>query len=301
MEHFNIDTEKLGIFNIKYSEPMSEHTSFKVGGPADVFIEPSNVEELKKALAFVRQHNIPYYVIGNGTNLLIGDKGIRGAVIKIGENFGGIEIMGEEVIAECGVLLSTLSKVVARDTLTGLEFASGIPGYLGGAIAMNAGAYGGEMKDVVEWVEVLDENLELQRYTNAEMEFIYRKSIVEPRNLIVLRCKMKLKKGNQEEINSLMSELNIKRKTKQPLHLPSAGSTFKRPPGYYAGKLIEDAGLRGFSVGGAQVSELHCGFVVNKGNANARDVYDLIKHVQQTIFNQFGIEVETEVKMLGEF
>ena len=301
MEHFNIDTEKLGIFNIKYSEPMSEHTSFKVGGPADVFIEPSNVEELKKALAFVRQHNIPYYVIGNGTNLLIGDKGIRGAVIKIGENFGGIEIMGEEVIAECGVLLSTLSKVVARDTLTGLEFASGIPGYLGGAIAMNAGAYGGEMKDVVEWVEVLDENLELQRYTNAEMEFIYRKSIVEPRNLIVLRCKMKLKKGNQEEINSLMSELNIKRKTKQPLHLPSAGSTFKRPPGYYAGKLIEDAGLRGFSVGGAQVSELHCGFVVNKGNATARDVYDLIKHVQQTIFNQFGIEVETEVKMLGEF
>lgn len=299
MEHFKI--EDVGILNIKYNELMNQHTSFKVGGPADVFIEPSNLEELKKALGFVKKHHIPYYVIGNGTNLLIGDKGIRGAIIKVGESFGEIEIIGEEVIAECGVLLSTLSKVVARSTLTGLEFASGIPGYLGGAIAMNAGAYGGEMKDIVEWVEVLDENLELQRYTNAEMEFIYRKSIVEPKNLIVIRCKMKLKKGNQEEINSIMSDLNLKRKTKQPLHLPSAGSTFKRPPGYYAGKLIEDAGLRGFSLGGAQVSELHCGFVVNKGNATARDVYDLIKHVQQTVFNQFGVTVETEVKMLGEF
>ena len=301
MKHFNIDIENLGILNIKYNELMSQHTSFKVGGPADIFIEPSNLEELKKALGFVRQHNIPYYVIGNGTNLLIGDKGIRGAVIKVGESFGEIEITGEEVIAECGVLLSTLSKVVARNALTGLEFASGIPGYLGGAIAMNAGAYGGEMKDVVEWVEVLDDNLELQRFTNSEMEFIYRKSIVEPRNLIVIRCKMKLKKGNQEEINCIMSDLNLKRKTKQPLHLPSAGSTFKRPPGYYAGKLIEDAGLRGFSLGGAQVSDLHCGFVVNKGNATARDVYDLIKHVQQTVFNQFGINIETEVKMIGEF
>jgi UDP-N-acetylmuramate dehydrogenase len=301
MEYFNMDTEGLGNFNIKHNELMSEHTSFKVGGPADIFMEPANLEELKKALGFVRQNNIPYYVIGNGTNLLIGDKGIRGAIIKVGENFGAIEITGEEVIAECGVLLSTLSKMVARSTLTGLEFASGIPGYLGGAIAMNAGAYGGEMKDVVEWVEALDGNLELQRYTNSEMEFVYRKSIVEPRNLIVIRCKMKLKKGNQEEINSIMSDLSLKRKTKQPLHLPSAGSTFKRPPGYYAGKLIEDAGLRGFSIGGAQVSELHCGFVVNKGNATARDVYDLIKHVQQTVFNQFGVVIETEVKMLGEF
>ena len=301
MEHFNIDIEGLGIVNIKYNELMSQHTSFKVGGPADIFIEPADLEELKKSLDFVRRQGIPYYVIGNGTNLLIGDKGIRGAIIKVGENFGNIEIAGEEVIAECGVLLSTLSKMVARNALTGLEFASGIPGYLGGAIAMNAGAYGGEMKDIVEWVEVLDENLELQRYTNSEMEFVYRKSIVEPRNLIVVRCMMKLKKGNQEEINDIMADLNLKRKTKQPLHLPSAGSTFKRPPGYYAGKLIEDAGLRGFGIGGAQVSELHCGFVVNNGNATARDVYDLIKHVQQTVFNQFGVHVETEVKMLGEF
>ncbi|MDF2891838.1 MAG: murB [Clostridia bacterium] len=301
MEHLKIDIEGSGIVHIKYNEPMSQHTSFKVGGPADILIEPTEVEELKEALSFVRQHQLPYYVIGNGTNLLVGDKGIRGVVIKVGESFGDIEITGDEVIAECGVLLSTLSKVVARNTLTGLEFASGIPGFLGGAIAMNAGAYGGEMKDIVEWVEVLDENLELQRYTNAEMEFTYRKSIVEPRNLIVVRCKMKLKKGNQEEINSIMSDLTQKRKTKQPLHLPSAGSTFKRPPGFFAGKLIEDAGLRGFGIGGAQVSELHCGFVVNNGGATAKDVYDLIKHVQQTVFNQFGIKLETEVKILGEF
>ena len=301
MEHLKIDIEGSGIVHIKYNEPMSQHTSFKVGGPADILIEPTEVEELKKALSFVRKHQLPYYIIGNGTNLLVGDKGIRGVVIKVGESFGDIEITGEEVIAECGVLLSTLSKVVARNTLTGLEFASGIPGFLGGAIAMNAGAYGGEMKDVIEWVEVLNENLELQRYTNAEMEFTYRNSIVEPRNLIVIRCKMKLKKGSQEEINSMMSDLTQKRKTKQPLHLPSAGSTFKRPPGFFAGKLIEDAGLRGFGMGGAQVSELHCGFVVNNGGATAKDVYDLIKHVQQSVFNQFGIKLETEIKFLGEF
>jgi UDP-N-acetylmuramate dehydrogenase len=301
MEHLKIDIEGSGIENIRFNELMSQHTSFKVGGPADIFIEPNNVEELKKALSFVRQHKLPYYVIGNGTNLLIGDKGIRGAIIKVGESFSGIDIDGDEITVECGVLLSTLSKAAARNTLTGLEFASGIPGYVGGAVAMNAGAYGGEMKDIIEWVEFLDENLELQRYTNAQMEFNYRKSIVEPRGLIVVRCKLKLKKGEQEQINSVMSDLAYKRKTKQPLHLPSAGSTFKRPPGYFAGKLIEDAGLRGFEIGGAQVSELHCGFVVSKGDATARDVYDLIKHVQNTVFNQFGIKIETEIKILGEF
>ncbi len=301
MDDFKINIEAAGVKNIRTNEPMSQHTSFKVGGPADIFIEPADVEEVKNALRFVRENHIPYMVIGNGSNLLVGDKGIRGAIIKIGESFNQIEIDGEEVIAECGVLLSTLSKATARNTLTGLEFASGIPGYLGGAIAMNAGAYGGEMKDVVEWVEFLDENLELQRYSNEQMKFAYRKSIVEPRGLIVIRCKLKLKKGDQEQINSLMADLNNRRKTKQPLHLPSAGSTFKRPEGYFAGKLIEDAGLRGFGIGGAQVSELHCGFVVSNGNASARDVYDLIRHVQQTVYNQFGVKLETEVKIVGEF
>lgn len=301
MENLKIDIERAGIRNYRFAEPMSLHTSFKIGGPADLFIEPADVEELKKALSFVRQHNIPYYIIGNGTNLLVGDKGIRGAVIKVGENFNKIEINGEEIIVEAGVLLSTLSKTAARHSLTGLEFASGIPGYLGGAIAMNAGAYGGEMKDVVEWVEVLDENLELKRFSNAEMQFGYRRSIVEPRGLIVIRCKIRLKKGEQEQINSLMADLNQKRKSKQPLHLPSAGSTFKRPEGYFAGKLIEDAGLRGYKIGGAQVSELHCGFVVNIGDASAKDVLDLIKHIQAVVYSKFGVKLETEVKILGEF
>jgi UDP-N-acetylmuramate dehydrogenase len=182
-----------------------------------------------------------------------------------------------------------------------MEFSSGIPGALGGAVSMNAGAYGGEMKDIVEWVEVLDQNLQLKILQSTEMEFGYRGSVVEPRGYIVIRCCLKLKKGNLDEINGIMADLTEKRKTKQPLHLPSAGSTFKRPEGYYAGKLIEDAGLRGFSLGGAQVSPLHCGFVVNNGNATAQDVYDLIRHVQKTVFEKFNVKLETEVKMLGEF
>lgn len=301
MDQLRTAIEKCGIKNVRFMEPMSQHTSFKVGGPADVFFEPDSIDELKKSISFIRQYNLPYHVIGNGTNLLVGDKGIRGAIVKVGENFSKVEISGAEVMAECGVLLSTLSKTVARNNLTGLEFASGIPGYLGGAVAMNAGAYGGEMKDVIQWVEVLDENLELRRYTNTEMQFGYRRSIVEPRGLIVTSCMMKLKQGDPEQISSIMADLTQKRKTKQPLHLPSAGSTFKRPEGFFAGKLIEDAGLRGFGIGGAQVSELHCGFVVNNDNATAKDVYDLIKHIQQTVYNQFGVRLETEVKILGEF
>lgn len=301
MENIRIDIEKSGIVNYGFDEPMKQHTSFKVGGPADMFFEPEDVEELRKTIGFVKQKHIPYYIIGNGTNLLVGDKGIRGAVIKLGERFSGIQIERDEVTAECGVLLSTLSKAAAKQELTGLEFAGGIPGYLGGAITMNAGAYGGEMKDVVQWVEVLDENLNIKRYSNAEMEFGYRRSIVETRKLIVLRCGLKLRKGDPEQISATMTDLSQRRKTKQPLHLPSAGSTFKRPEGYFAGKLIEDSGLRGFTLGGAQVSELHCGFVVNIGDAAAKDVYDLIKHVQAVVYEKFGVRLETEVKMIGEF
>lgn len=292
---------KLDIDNIKYNEPMKNHTSFKLGGPADIFIEPDNTDELVKALRTLKEHKIPYYIIGNGSNLLVSDKGIRGAVVKIGEKFGNVSIDGERITAECGILLSTLSKMAAKRSLAGMEFASGIPGSLGGALAMNAGAYGGEMKDIVEWVEVLDWNLELVRLTNAEMKFGYRKSIIEPGNYIAVRCCLKLKKGDPEEINSIMAELAEKRKAKQPLHLPSAGSTFKRPEGYFAGKLIEDAGLKGYTLGGAQVSTLHCGFVVNNGNATARDVYDLIKHIQKTVLEKFNVKLEPEVKILGEF
>lgn len=291
----------LDINNILYNEPMKEHTSFKVGGPADIFIEPDGTEELKKAITSLKEHNIPYYIIGNGSNLLVSDKGLRGAVVKLGEKFSRVELDGERVISECGILLSTLSKIAAKNSLTGMEFASGIPGALGGAVTMNAGAYGGEMKDIVEWVEVLDPELRLKRLQGAEMGFGYRKSVIEPRGYIAISCCLRLKQGNPEVINRIMADLTERRKTKQPLHLPSAGSTFKRPEGYFAGKLIEDSGLRGFSVGGAQVSELHCGFVVNNGNATARDVYDVIRHVQKTVFEKFNIRLETEVKMLGEF
>lgn len=292
---------KLNIDNLLYNEPMKNHTSFKLGGPADIFIEPDDTEQLAKAIKSLREHSIPYYIIGNGSNLLVSDKGLRGAVVKLGEKFGNVKIDEDRVTAESGILLSTLSKMAAKSGLTGMEFASGIPGALGGAAAMNAGAYGGEMKDIIEWVEVLDQGLELKRLQNAEMEFGYRKSVVEPRKYIVIRCCLRLMKGNPDEIYGTMAELTEKRKTKQPLHLPSAGSTFKRPEGYFAGKLIEDAGLRGFSIGGAQVSPLHCGFVVNNGDATARDVYDLIRHVQKTVYEKFNVNLETEVKILGEF
>ena len=286
---------------ILYNEPMKNHTSFKVGGPADIFIEPDDRAELVKAIKDLREQGVSYYIIGNGSNLLVSDKGLRGAVVKIGDKFGSVSINNDIITAESGVLLSTLSKMAAREGLTGMEFASGIPGSLGGAVTMNAGAYGGEMKDIVEWVEILDQDLNIKRLKNDEMKFMYRKSIIEPGKHIVLRCCIRLKKGNKDEIDSKMAELAEKRKSKQPLHLPSAGSTFKRPEGYFAGKLIEDAGLRGFSIGGAQVSTLHCGFVVNNGDATAKDVYDLIRHVQKTVFEKFNVMLEPEVKILGEF
>ncbi|HWR60311.1 MAG TPA: UDP-N-acetylmuramate dehydrogenase [Clostridia bacterium] len=291
----------LDISNILYNEPMKEHTSFKVGGPADIFIEPDGTEELRKAVTSLKENNIPYYIIGNGSNLLVSDKGLRGAVVKLGEKFSRVEIDGERVISECGILLSTLSKIAAKNSLTEMEFASGIPGALGGAVTMNAGAYGGEMKDIIEWVEVLDQELQLKRLQGAELGFGYRKSVIEPMGYIVISCCLRLKQGDPEVISRIMADLTERRKTKQPLHLPSAGSTFKRPEGCFAGKLIEDSGLRGFSAGGAQVSELHCGFVVNNGNATARDVYDVIRHVQKTVFEKFNVRLETEVKMLGEF
>lgn len=292
---------KLDIDNILYNEPMKNHTSFKLGGPADIFIEPKDMPELVRAIKSLREQGVSYYIIGNGSNLLVSDKGLRGAVVKIGENFGSVSFNDDVIIAESGILLSTLSKMAAREGLTGMEFASGIPGTLGGAVTMNAGAYGGEMKDIVEWVEVLDKDLNLKRLNNAEMKFMYRKSIIEPGKHIVMRCCIRLKKGNPDEINVKMAELSEKRKSKQPLHLPSAGSTFKRPEGYFAGKLIEDAGLKGFSIGGAQVSPIHCGFVVNNGDAAAKDVYDLIRHVQKTVFEKFNVMLEPEVKILGEF
>ncbi len=292
--------EKITV-QVLHDEPMMNHTSFKLGGTADIFVEPENGEELAEAIKGFRKDNIPYYIMGNGSNLLISDRGFRGAIIKIGEKIGSIEIDGEKITAESGALLSVLSRAAAKNNLAGMEFAGGIPGSLGGAVTMNAGAYGGEMKNIIQWVEVLDEGLELKRRNNSEMGFGYRKSVIEPGKSIVIRCCLNLRKGNPEEINSLMADLAEKRKSKQPIHIPSAGSTFKRPEGHFAGKLIEDAGLKSYTMGGAQVSDMHCGFIVNNGNATAQDVYDLIKHVQRVVYEKFKIKLEPEVKILGEF
>jgi len=280
---------------------MKNHTSFKVGGNADIFIEPENVNELIEFIRYVKENNIPYYIIGNGTNILVSDEGIKGAVIKLGEKLSAVEVVDDKIIAQCGASLPEVAKIAADNSLTGLEFACGIPGSIGGTVAMNAGAYEKEMKDVIESVEVLDSNLECKILQNKEMEFGYRKSIISKHNYIVLGCTFKLKKGSKSDIKALMDEYTERRQNKQPLDMPSAGSVFKRPEGYYAGKLIEDAGLRGMTIGGAQVSEKHCGFIVNKGDATAKDVYNLIKHIQKTIYERFGVKLETEVKLLGKF
>lgn len=281
-------------------EPMSNHTSFKIGGPVDVFVIPGTVEELASSIKLCKDEGLSYFVMGNGSNLIIRDKGMRGVVIKVSESMSNIEIKGVKLIAEAGALLSVVSKAALRNFLAGLEFASGIPGSLGGAIAMNAGAYGGEMKDVVTKVLCLDTNGNFVEYENKDMDFGYRQSRVQSENLIVVRVEMELSEGKYEDIKAYMDELTEKRTSKQPLHLPSAGSVFRRPEGYFAGKLIEDAGLKGLRLGGAQVSEKHSGFIVNVENAKSDDVINLIKVVQKTVSDKFGVKLETEVKIMGE-
>ena len=296
LENAGLDSD-----NIKIDEPMALHTSFKVGGPADIFIELNNVYELIIAIKKIKEAGMTIFVLGKGTNLLVSDQGIRGAVIKIGEKISNIEVEGECVVAEAGCLLSVLGKTAARNALTGIEFASGIPGTLGGGLAMNAGAYDGELKNFVEWVEVLNQNLEIQRLTTDEMDFGYRHSCLGEKGYIAIRSKLKLHYGNQEEINFKMNDFAEKRRTKQPLDWPSAGSTFRRPPGNYAGKLVQDAGLRGFNIGGASVSELHTGFVVTNGEATATEIFDLIKYIQKKVLDNSGVLLKPEVKMVGEF
>lgn len=287
--------------NIKYDEPMKYHTSFKVGGKADIYIEPESVDELIRFICYLKEKSIPYFLFGNGTNLLVSDDGIRGAVVRLGEKMASMEIEGERIIAECGALLTVVSKLAAEHSLSGLEFGSGIPGSVGGAVTMNAGAYGMEIKDVIEKVEVLDSNMQLKVLDKKQMEFGYRKSIIDNNSYIAIKSFFKLKKSNSFDIKRKMDELAERRQAKQPINFPSAGSVFKRPEGYFAGKLIEDAGLKGLTIGDAQISEKHCGFIINKGNATAKDVYNLIVHVQKTVYERFGVKLETEVKLLGKF
>lgn len=281
-------------------EYMSNHTSFKIGGKADFIVVPHTIEQIEKTIELCKSINQPYFIMGNGSNILVEDAGIRALIIKISEGFSDIKIEGELVIAEAGVLLSKLSKVVWKEALQGFEFASGIPGTLGGAVYMNAGAYGGEMKDVVEWVDVLTMKGVVKRIGKADLEFGYRTSIVRDLNYIVLRVGIKLTSGNVEIIKEITNELTKKRVSKQPLELPSAGSTFKRPPGHYAGQLIEEAGLRGLRHGDAQVSEKHCGFIVNLGKATCEEVMELISVVQKVVYDTFGVTLEREVRLFGK-
>ncbi len=285
---------------ILLDEQMKNHTTFKIGGPADVMIIPSNEEELIEGIKFSRENDIDFLIMGNGSNLLIKDGGIRGAVIKINEGFNSITINGTKIYCEAGALLSTVSKAALKHSLKNFEFASGIPGTIGGAITMNAGAYGGEMKDVVTKVRVLDKMGNIREYNNEEMNFRYRNSRVWDEGLIVLGVELGLEEGDPSTIQEIMKDLTYKRTSKQPLELPSGGSTFKRPEGYFAGKLIEDAGLRGLRHGGASVSEKHCGFVVNIDNATCKDVLHLISVIQKVVRDKFNVELETEIKLLGE-
>jgi len=292
--------EVLGKENVKEKESMARHTSFRTGGEADLFLTPRTAAEIKQAILLLREYKIPYLVLGNGSNILVCDKGIRGAVISIGEKMNRITVEGEKMTVDAGALLSALSAKALEYSLEGLAFAGGIPGSFGGAVCMNAGAYGGEMKDVLKEVRVLDETLEEVVYSVEDLKLSYRHSILSDRALVVLNGVMQLQKGNQKAIEEEMIRLATQRREKQPLQYPSAGSTFKRPTGYFAGKLIEDAELKGYTVGGAEVSTKHSGFVVNKGGATTEDILAVIDHCQKTVQERFGVTLETEVKIIGE-
>ena len=282
------------------NEPLSRHTSFHIGGPARFFVIPGDEGQLTMLMAFIRELGAPYAVIGNGSNLLVRDKGIRGAVIQIYNRMAEITIEGNIIHTKGGALLSAVAARAADKGLTGLEFASGIPGSIGGAVVMNAGAYGGEMKDVLASVDVLTQDLEIKTIPAAELNLGYRYSSIPEKGYLVLGATLQLKKGNAAEIRGRMAELAEQRRAKQPLQYPSAGSTFKRPEGYFAGKLVQDAGLKGKTIGGAQVSEKHSGFLINIGGATAQDILDLIAFCQKEVKDKFGVTLETEVKIVGE-
>lgn len=279
---------------------MSKHTTFRIGGKADLFVS-ADEKSLPQLLKEAADEKIPVTIIGNGSNLLVGDGGIRGLVIEIGKGMDKIEISDNIMIVGAGTLLSKAANTVAEHGLSGMEFAAGIPGSVGGAVVMNAGAYGGEMKDIIMDVDVITREGEYRRLTLEELELSYRHSCIIENEYIVVRARLMLQEKDEAQIRLVMEDLKNRRIEKQPLNFPSAGSTFKRPEGYFAGKLIMDAGLRGYSVGGAQVSEKHCGFVVNKGGATASDVVKLMNDVRNKVMEEFGVELEPEVKMIGEF
>lgn len=289
----------LGAENLREQEPMSRHTSFQVGGPADYFLTPRTPEAVTEVLGFLKAEGLPVHIMGKGSNLLVLDSGVRGAVVQLGPKFGGCRTAEGLLYATAGVSLARLANEAAENGLTGLEFASGIPGALGGALCMNAGAYDGEMKQVLRQATVLTPAGETRTMLCDELDLGYRRSRIADEGLIVLSAVLALEPGQKEDIFEKMRILNQKRREKQPLEYPSAGSTFKRPEGYFAGKLLEDAGLKGAAIGGAQVSEKHAGFIVNRGGATARDILDLIAHCQKTVEAAFGVALQPEVKIWG--
>lgn len=284
---------------IKTEEPMKNHTTFRIGGPARYFITPKTTKELADVIALCRNTQVPFIVIGNGSNLLVMDKGWRGAVIST-EHLKNASVSHTSIWAEAGITLARLARLAQDASLTGMEFAAGIPGTLGGALVMNAGAYGGEMKDILLWADVLAPDGSIHRKTVSQLELGYRTSRIQREGYVVLAAQLSLKEGDQTAIKRKMDDLARQRKAKQPLEYPSAGSTFKRPPGYFAGKLIDDAGLRGFQLGGAAVSEKHCGFVINKAQATAEDVLSLCSEVRRRVKERTGVELELEVKILED-
>ena len=287
--------------NVRTDENMSDHTTFKAGGCADVFVTPRDKEEATDIVRLLLTHDHPYTVIGNGSNILVPDEGYKGCIICMGRGEDDITVSGDEITAGAGAMLAKVAKTAYDNSLTGLEFASGIPGSVGGAVVMNAGAYGGEIKDVVTSVTLFDAvTKEIVTKTSEEMKFGYRTSIIKTHPYVVLEAKFKLNAAEKSAIKETMDDLSARRREKQPLEYPSAGSTFKRPEGYFAAKLIEDAGLKGLTVGGAQVSEKHSGFVINKGGATATDILKLIGAIKEKVFEHSGVMLETEVVILGE-
>lgn len=284
-----------------FHEPMSRYTTFRVGGEAECIVVVQTEEELAKLIPYLNQVEQEYFILGNGSNLLVGDKGYRGVIVKLGGPMEEVHVEGCRVVARAGALLSKVAAAARVNSLTGMEFAAGIPGSIGGAIVMNAGAYDGEMKQIVQLVRVMDREGQIMTLDNDTMEFGYRTSIIKNRPFIVLDVTLQLSEGDEAQIGARMEELARLRKSKQPLEYPSAGSTFKRPEGNYAGKLIMDAGLRGYRIGGAQVSNKHCGFVVNTGNAAAADIREVIEEVQEKVKDKFHVTLEPEVIFLGDF
>ena len=281
------------------NEPMKNHTSFRTGGPADVYVKADRAENIIKAIEMLKKENVEYTIIGNGSNLLVSDRGICGAVIEIGSMMNNISVEGEKIYAEAGALLSSLAAAAAENCLTGLEFASGIPGSVGGAVVMNAGAYDGEIKDAIDYADVIDNEGNILRLTKDELGLSYRHSVIDEKKMIVVGAGFRLKEGDGRAIKEKMADFAARRREKQPLNYPSAGSTFKRPEGHFAGKLIEDAGLKGKTIGGAQVSQKHAGFIINTGDATTEDILELMDCCVETVYNKFGVRLEPEVRFIG--